>query len=336
MSLQTKPDGLRDEGRDPALDRVYAESAREEPPVRLDAAIRAAARREVHSRPRRLGSLVRALRAPVAIAAVLVLSASLVMLMKEEKADRFYEAPAPAEPPSDVAEKAQADAALSPPASPTPKAAPRRSPEPASAPAPAAERKAPRMEDRQSRNDGPAHTVPPSPQPFPAPAPTGEERGRTELRLQQPEEKRLGAAREAESGQAASGRALDRSAGVAAPEAPPAKPLPQSDALAKQRVESDTGTRGSSEQLARPAPEVPTQAAPPPPPAKAAPRPQAKLAQSAKRAPTWSGFEREPPEQWLERIANLRRTGREADAREMLEEFRKRFPDYPLPAWLTQ
>ncbi len=334
MSFQTKPDGPGDEGRDPALDRLYAESAREEPPARLDAAILAAARREVRSRPRRLGSLVRAARVPVAIAAVLVLSASLVMLLKEEKADQFYEAPPPAEPQSDARGKVQDDAALPPQASPAPQAAARRAPEVASPPAPAAERRPPRMDEaRQARNDGPrpAQTVPPpAAQPFPAPASAGEERGRTPPRAEQSKE-RLAAAKEAESGLAAAEKAADRPAVRVAPEAPPAKPLPQSDAIAKQRFEADTGTGGSSEQLARSAPAATAQSAPPPP-AKAAPRSKLPPAQSASRAPIWSGYERQPPDRWLERIADLRHTGREADAREMAEEFIKRFPDYPLPA----
>jgi hypothetical protein len=37
------------------------------------------------------------------------------------------------------------------------------------------------------------------------------------------------------------------------------------------------------------------------------------------------------PEQWLREIEQLRRDGREALARERLDQFRKRFPDYPLP-----
>ena len=37
------------------------------------------------------------------------------------------------------------------------------------------------------------------------------------------------------------------------------------------------------------------------------------------------------PEQWLERIAELRRQGRDKEADESLAEFRKRFPDYRIP-----
>lgn len=39
----------------------------------------------------------------------------------------------------------------------------------------------------------------------------------------------------------------------------------------------------------------------------------------------------EPPEKWLERIAELRRAGKHDEADKALEEFRKRYPDYKLP-----
>ena len=39
----------------------------------------------------------------------------------------------------------------------------------------------------------------------------------------------------------------------------------------------------------------------------------------------------EPPEKWLERIAELRRQGKHEEADKALEEFRKRYPDYKIP-----
>jgi hypothetical protein len=39
----------------------------------------------------------------------------------------------------------------------------------------------------------------------------------------------------------------------------------------------------------------------------------------------------EPPEKWLERIAELRKAGKHEEADKALEEFRKRYPDYKLP-----
>ncbi|MGQ0545488.1 MAG: hypothetical protein ACT4P3_09175 [Betaproteobacteria bacterium] len=39
----------------------------------------------------------------------------------------------------------------------------------------------------------------------------------------------------------------------------------------------------------------------------------------------------EPPEKWLERIAELRKAGKHEEADKALEEFRKRYPDYKVP-----
>ena len=50
--------------------------------------------------------------------------------------------------------------------------------------------------------------------------------------------------------------------------------------------------------------------------------------------PIWSDLERQPPEKWLERIEELRQASRTAELIELLAEFRKRFPDHPLPAWV--
>ena len=52
------------------------------------------------------------------------------------------------------------------------------------------------------------------------------------------------------------------------------------------------------------------------------------------RPPIWSDLERQPPEKWLERIEELRQASRTAELNDLLAEFRKRFPDHPLPAWV--
>ena len=45
-------------------------------------------------------------------------------------------------------------------------------------------------------------------------------------------------------------------------------------------------------------------------------------------------YAHEPPEKWGEKIVDLRRQGRSAEADELLEEFRRRFPDHAVPeAW---
>jgi antitoxin component of RelBE/YafQ-DinJ toxin-antitoxin module len=49
------------------------------------------------------------------------------------------------------------------------------------------------------------------------------------------------------------------------------------------------------------------------------------------RLPVWYGFEKELPQKWLERIEELKRQGRAVEAEEMLSEFKRRFPEHPLP-----
>ena len=99
----------RDPARDPVLDRVYAAGPREEPPSRVDDSILAAARREVRAGPRSIGAVLRHWRVPVSIAAVIVLSVTVVLLMREEGADRPQVAPPAAAPAPDGAQTAPAE-----------------------------------------------------------------------------------------------------------------------------------------------------------------------------------------------------------------------------------
>jgi hypothetical protein len=97
--------------RDPRLARLLEAAGGEEPPAALDAAILAAARREVGARPQIVGGgsaaeapvpVVRAKRnwyVPVSIAAMLVMSASLVMVVHEEKPDEVVQPPRQASKP---------------------------------------------------------------------------------------------------------------------------------------------------------------------------------------------------------------------------------------------
>jgi hypothetical protein len=88
-----------DMSRDQALSALYRDSASENPPPELDAAILAAARREVSARPRIAGSpFSRSWALPVGIAAVIVMSASLVMLMQENPEDSQPPPPVASQP----------------------------------------------------------------------------------------------------------------------------------------------------------------------------------------------------------------------------------------------
>ncbi len=85
---------------DATLAAAYRAAAGEQPPAHLDAAIRAAARREAGAGPQ-LMSRLRAWRVPVSLAAVVVLSVTVVLMVREEGGDRLEPAasrvaPAPA------------------------------------------------------------------------------------------------------------------------------------------------------------------------------------------------------------------------------------------------
>jgi hypothetical protein len=63
----------------------------------------------------------------------------------------------------------------------------------------------------------------------------------------------------------------------------------------------------------------------------AAPPARRELQRDAIQAKGRANFADEPPEKWLERIAQLRQQGRHDEADKALAEFRKRYPDYRIP-----
>lgn len=129
MALTPGPDPERDE----RLAQAYGAGAHEAPPAHLDDAIRAAARRAVAARPRS-STRLHAWRAPAALAAVVVLSVTVAVMMREQGADRLEPLPpavAPQEalpPPAPVTDARQGSTAR-----PAPAAAPES---PVAAPAP--------------------------------------------------------------------------------------------------------------------------------------------------------------------------------------------------------
>lgn len=120
--------------RDPQLSALYRAAGEAGPPTALDDAIRAAARREVSAGPRRGG--IRRWQLSLSLAAVLVLSVSLVTLMREEGADRPETLQPP--PPAERLKPAE-EAPLAGPAAPQAAAVPET---PARRPAPPVEQPA--------------------------------------------------------------------------------------------------------------------------------------------------------------------------------------------------
>jgi hypothetical protein len=284
--------------RDPALDRLYREAGDEGPPAHLDAAILAAAHREVGARPRARPGMLRRWQVPVSIAAVVVLSVSLVTLVREEGGEQFVQ-PTPSSRPE---VQSAAELARSAPA-PAEAERPRPS---LSAPAP--------VGAVGSRRDEPA-----------APAATGS------------------LARDAlgEVGPASTQQGAGAMSQPDAAARPPAQPFRDPAAPAERRsVERQAAAAEDAVAPASAPASAGRNAAPAAAPA-AKPsssrlmasemRKEAAAAADA-RPPVWQGYENAPPEKWLERIAELRRQERGADAEAMLAEFRRRFPVHPVPA----
>jgi hypothetical protein len=284
----------RPDAADARIARIYREAAREEPPPHLDHAIRGAAQMPLQtSRPPRRKWWV-SWQLPFAVAAVGVVSVSLVVLMLEEGGERLTYVP-PAAPSAEI----EPDAAPSPTAPPPgivqePPAKTAAAPAEPQARASDAAAQPGRQERASEAGEAPAErsrAVEAAPAPFP------------EIARAAPIEQSPGAGPSGESGTAA------------APPAPAEKPAP------------------------RPAPK-------PAPAAKPAPAPAAKPAAPSRRfareaAPAAqpapdvalhiSQLDGEPPSKWIERVLELRREGRSAEADAVLTEMKKRFPGIALP-----
>lgn len=108
MGMNQRNDALPD-GSDPRLSGLYRAVPAENPPEHLDAAVQAAARRAVGARPQVAGaSLLRAWRVPLSIAAVLVMSVSMVTLTVRHKGDQLAQPPLTAAAPGPHSEPARA------------------------------------------------------------------------------------------------------------------------------------------------------------------------------------------------------------------------------------
>ena len=279
--------------RDPRLDRLYRAAAGEAPPARLDATILAAARREVGARPRALGATLRRWHVPVSVAAVVIVSVSLVILVREEQAGRMEEAPAPAAArPADQAAMLRTQ--------PTPAEAMRETTQPRPV-APPSQHQGSRDDTKFSaalskREDSARRESEP-------PAASGVASGVTPAPAAKPSPQPfLGAP----------SRQLEERAGVAPADAVTAGRMAVAPAAATEPL------------VANSAPEAPQ--------AKSMARGLAAKPSEQDRLPIWQGFEKEPPEKWLARIEELKGQGRVAEAEEMLSEFKRRFPGHPLAA----
>lgn len=336
MAMRELPAG--DMERDSTLTAIYRAAAQDAPPAALDAAILAAARREVGARPRPAGlAFGHSWRMPLSLAAVIVLSVSLVTLVREE-APELTEPPRAGQPTADPERKpaASADsgaAATAPgfvPDAQRSKSIGLKPPQPMSSPGlgmrqpESAERGAqPRKEKLADRQEADA------------PASTGfaKRRDAPANVMEQQNDKR------------AATPPPGQSAAVTAPmmdsiaQQPPAasaasgvaetKTLSRSQAADSDRPQRDARLRAAPE----PAPVAEKQSAEAPRTPDVETRPAANARSASPAVSAMGKLERLelPPEKWLERIEELRRQGKFDEAKASLAEFRKRFPDYRLP-----
>lgn len=332
--------------RDGVLSRLYraqAEAGNLTPPAALDAQILVAARRAAGAPPGRTARARlpwwRRLSVPVAVAAVLLLSATLTLMVHDEQ--RMREAPPPLAAPAGAPESPAAGG---------------RVPVPVQKPAPADSAAPPR--DLPVRS-APSTQVPTRPAPetrvTPArertgdsaaklnrqiPAPSNESDAAAHMPRREAVSRPAPAAFPAESDALSSAKSQAPSA-VAAPAAAAKEaagvPAPPADAAAgsapppaSPASSAPAASPGSPERRARVVREAGPQSAPAPEhamPAQDAPKPEPKPKLRAQPEP---GAQRSPAA-WLAEIRELRRAGREAEWREALERFRARYPDYPVP-----
>jgi len=317
-----------DADRDPRLERLYRSAAREEPPARLDAAIHATARREVHAGPRAVPTRLRAWRVPVSIAAVVILSASLVTLVREEGGGQLERSPVTdrySKPEKSVsALPAPAPDAVTPPA--TIPAARNDAAPGAAATAKIAEETAPR--ETRARRVQPTAPEPPAVPPRSAaspPRPFQDAPGERERRPAPSAEQAAGA-----SASPPYGGSGETGVGLSAPSYGTAAGT--GTVLGKiQRDRAATSEAADSKSEVQPPPAAaPAEKSHSGLDARAlrGERPPLDLARVAALVKELGS---KPPEKWLETIEDLRREGRQAESDGLLAEFKRRFPRHPLP-----
>ena len=296
---------MTENDREDEIRRRYRELAREEPPRALDDAILAAARRELETRPAPLvaPSGRRRWAVPIAAAAVIVLSAVVTLHVQREQPDEELSSPRPAPPATHKDEKAAV---------------------------------ASRAEVRQEKPAARASQTEPKTERKETAKPLAPERRRAQelapARTATPSEA------QATGQSAAAGVALSESAlpkppdgpGRFSPDPAPATSPPAQAPQMQMRPAAPAArpVPGGREEAGGPGAGAPVIGEE----RRAFGGARDSLLQRedvgsiAKRADR-----SEPPERLLERIATLRREGRQKEADDLYAEFRRRFPDYRIP-----
>jgi hypothetical protein len=332
-------------GIEAGLARAWREASRGEPPAALDDAIRAAARKAVYAGPRPAGAspFGGRWRVPLSVAAVLVVSATITLLVAErdKHGSRSLHEQAAPPPPASLREFFGSRAAPAEPELPAQSTEQGAPPAP-SLPTPQPQRELagnaqPELAERKAIGSA-AGTGLTSADKAQAPA----DAQRAERSAQQapftevaPSEARHDEA-EAVAGAPAAAPALPRAADRLRDVAPAVADEP-AGGLTKRETRSAVRAKESVAEEARvppPQAQEPARKAAPPraePSAFPATPGAAALPEGDAAADT----ENLEPKAWLERILELRRRGKLGEADKSLKAFRARYPDYPLPAELN-
>lgn len=293
------------EPRDPRIDAAYRDAATDAPRAETDDRIRAAARRAVAAGPQSLEARARTdaqrswiarWRVPVSIAATVVVAVTLAYMMEREDARlaRIDGVPSPAPATSPVVAQAEP-------------------PKPTEAPSAIASAEVARAQPPV------AMTPQAAPDPARRTAPTPS------------------------SNVAAEARRADESERIVAPPPPPA-PAPAAGAL-RAVPSAPAASAPLAKEAERPSADAQAFPGTPAPAVQSAPAPQREAAGAAARDRAFADrperMERQSPiaeqkvrtpEEWLEDLRRLKAQQRTDDFARELAEFRKRFPDYKLPA----
>lgn len=324
--------------RDPALEAWYRAGAHEEPPAALDAAVLAAAHRAVAAKPQPLAAKARQTWSwPVAAAAVLVLSVSIVRLTPTEEvlpAVSESAPPAPARIEADRAAPLTADAALAPvkpqarEAFTAPNEPPTKVPEgvppvPAQRPEAKPAKRAPATPAQAQAPLAAVTLAETAPAPAadtvlakaaPAPALPMESRLAGQAAAAREQEGKLAQSRERTEVAAE----LSYARGAPAPMGLASQSAPN---LAKGSSATSAAARQESAEFARP-PAAPASVAAASPPA-----PSAAKREAAARSPA----ARLAPEAWIRELLRLQAEAPEAEFLAELAAFRAAYPQHALP-----
>lgn len=310
--------------RDTALEKLYRAQAQELPPSHIDEAILAAAKREIGAGPISLAKkkgLWKTLRWPAAVAAVLVLSLSLVSVMPPDELYDSQREAVPASPPHSAASSIVAEKASS-------------APTPPSLPAPQAARSGKAVKEPSNgriflseeyrRNAEEERDAKLLKRESDKPAPELKEQSPT-LRAQQDDEQRKSVAvAEPATSPVTSRRDL-----------PPTTPQERSPQQASPKATQEFLADNRAEPLRDPLipkasnEKVLNQTVSPP-----GPPPQAAAANPAQPAHVGAQVTKEKPrspQEWIGWIRRLRAEGRYQEAYQELTAFKRTHPDYLLP-----